>query len=67
MTDGDRQPFFFASWLAARTRRTPGASTATGFSMNTCFPALTAASNCAGRKPGGVHSNTRSTPQSIAC
>ena len=47
-------------------RRTPGASVATGFSMKTCLPAFTAASNCAGRKPGGVQSNTRSTPLSIA-
>jgi len=58
--------FFLASSLAARIRRTPGASVATGFSMNTCLPALTAASYCIGRNPGGVQSSTTSTPQVMA-
>lgn len=43
------------------TERTPVASTATGFSQNTCLPALIAASRCRGRNPGGVVSSTTST------
>src|SRR5665647_1955781 len=35
--------FDFAILAAAMTFLTPGASTATGFSQKTCFPALTAA------------------------
>jgi len=30
----------------------PATSVATGFSVNTCLPALTAAISCHGRKPG---------------
>src|SRR5947207_1206358 len=50
--------FDFASSQALSTARTPGASTAMGFSAKTCLPAATAAWMCAGRKPGaaaGVH------------
>ena len=39
---------------------------ATGFSMKMCLPASTAASNCIGRKPGGVARITMSTPLSIS-
>ena len=59
--------FFLASSLAAMKRRTPGASTAIGFSAKMCLPAFTAASKCIGRKPGGVARITRSAPLSIAC
>lgn len=31
--------FALACFAASRTRRTPGDSTATGFSIKTCFPA----------------------------
>ena len=48
------------------TERTPGASTATGFSAKTCLPASTAACRCSGRKCGGVQSSTTSTPLSIS-
>ena len=57
--------FSFAALAALRTRRTPGASTATGFSMKTCLPCSTAYSKCSGRKPGGVAWTTTSTPESI--
>ena len=50
-----------ASSQAASTARTPGASTATGFSAKMCLPASTAALKCSGRKPGGVVSSTTST------
>ena len=59
-------PFCFASAPAARMRRTPGASVASGFSMKTCLPASTAASKCPGRKPGGWPMTTTSTPLSIS-
>ncbi|MNL45298.1 hypothetical protein D3C87_1679320 [compost metagenome] len=55
----------FAFLAASNTLRTPGASTATGFSQNTCLPALIAAVNWSGRKAGGVVNNTTSTPESI--
>src|SRR5205085_39112 len=54
------RPFVFASAQVARTERTPGASTATGFSAKTCLPASTAALRCSGRKCGGVQSSTTS-------
>ena len=50
----------FASSQVSSTRRTPGASTATGFSAKTCLPASTAACRCSGRKCGGVQSSTTS-------
>ena len=53
--------FFFASSAVARTLRTPGASTATGFSQKTCLPASMAAFRCAGRKCGGSARITTST------
>ena len=53
--------FFFASSAVASTLRTPGASTATGFSQKTCLPAATAAFRCIGRKCGGVAKITTST------
>ena len=43
------------------TERTPGGSTATGFSMKTCLPASIAALRCFGRKKGGEARITRST------
>ena len=54
---GRRRPtgfFFSASAQVASTERTPGASTATGFSAKTCLPASTAALRWSGRKCGGV-------------
>ena len=50
----------------ASTLRTPGASTATGFSAKTCFPASMQALRCWGRKCGGVVNNTTSTPLAIS-
>ena len=50
-----------ASSAVSSTLRTPGASTATGFSQNTCLPAAMAAFRCAGRKWGGVARITTST------
>ena len=47
-------PCFGAVAQVSRTERTPGASTAHGFSAKTCFPASTAAFRCSGRKCGGV-------------
>ena len=46
--------FSFARRHEAITERTPGASTAMGFSTKRCLPAWTAASTCSGRKAGGV-------------
>ena len=63
----DREPFVLASSQVARTERTPGASTATGFSAKTCLPASTAARRCSGRKCGGVQSSTTSTPLARSC
>ena len=59
--------FFLASAPAARMRCTPGASVASGFSMKTCLPAVTAASKCSGRKPGGWAMTTTSTPLANRC
>ncbi len=59
------RPFSSASFAASSTCLTPGASTATGFSMKQFFPAFTAASKCIGRNPGGVAMITMSTPESI--
>ena len=53
--------FFFASSAVASTLRTPGASTAMGFSQKTCLPASTAAFRCIGRKCGGSARITTST------
>ena len=46
------------------TARTPGASTATGFSAKMCTPLSTEALICCGRKPGGAASSTTFTPLS---
>ena len=46
--------------------RTPGASTAIGFSQNTCLLAAMQRRRCCGRNPGGVASSTTSTPLSIS-
>ena len=54
--DTTDSPFFLASSQLASTDWTPGASTATGFSANTCLPASTASRRCCGRKCGGVQS-----------
>ncbi len=45
-------PFFFASAAVAMTSRTPGASTATGFSQKMCLPAATAFFKCCGAEAG---------------
>ena len=45
--------------------QTPGASTAIGFSANTCLPASIAARRWRGRKPGVVVRMTTSTPESM--
>ena len=52
-------------WADGLIIATPTGSTATGFSMNTCFPYSTAASNCAGLKCAGVARITTSTSVSI--
>ena len=44
------------------TERMPTGSTATGFSMNTCLPASTAAFRWIGRNPGGAAVTMRLTP-----
>src|SRR5262249_29999516 len=54
--------FSLATFTDSITERTPEASVAIGFSQNTCLPASTAAFRCTGRNPGGVASNTTSTP-----
>src|SRR5205823_6543060 len=54
------RPFCAASSAEAITARTPCGSTATGFSMNTCFPASIAAARSRARNAGGVASSTRS-------
>ena len=54
-----------ASSAAFITRRMPGPSTPTGFSVKMFLPAFTAASSIIGRKPGGVARITRSAPQSM--
>ena len=64
-TDANGQIFLTRGLAAVSTARTPGPSTATGFSMKTCLPASTAAAKCTGRKPGGVARMTRSTPASM--
>ena len=51
---GDAEALSAASSPARITRRTPGTSTAAGFSMKTCLPASIAAIRCCGRKCGGV-------------
>ncbi len=43
----------------------PGASTATGFSAKTCFPAATASAKWSGRKPGGVAHRIKSASHSM--
>jgi len=53
--------FFLACSATACTLRTPGPSTAIGFSQKTCRPASMAAWRWIGRKPGGVASSTTST------
>src|SRR4028119_2248833 len=61
-----RERFFSCAFFAAiKTLRTPGASTATGFSQKTCLPAFIAAIKWSGRNDGGVANNTTSTPDSI--
>src|SRR5437588_45474 len=54
------RPFCAASSEEAITACTPCGSTATGFSMNTCFPASIAAARWRARNAGGVASSTRS-------
>ena len=58
--DDARGPSSWPPRAAASTLRMPVPSTATGFSVKRCLPALMAASMCWGRKPGGVASITRS-------
>ena len=60
------RPLALARSQAARTLRTPGASTATGFSMKTCLPASMAAWRWIGRNPGGVARRTTSAA-SMTC
>ena len=48
------------------TLRMPGASTAQGFSANTCRPRSAAAASWAGRKAGGEASSTTSTSLAIS-
>ena len=51
--DTTLSPFAAASAHVASTLRTPGPSTATGFSQKTCLPASTQALSWIGRKCGG--------------
>ena len=59
--------FFFASSAVSSTLRTPGASTATGFSQKMCLPASTAAFRWIGRKWGGVVRITTSMSDASTC